>query len=456
MRPACDIVQRNMRTLVHSLYHRIPDHIRLGPAYRMQKALILRSRAWSKREILDWQMGKLQEVLRLAYAQTSYYKTLFDKIGFRPHLLSSPADLRRIPILTRDDVRESRDRIRSNNYPRPALEVATTGGTTGTPLEVYYEKRMTSAVESAFVHDIWGRFGHRPNCRTVWARVSDLTDKLYEVRGLKLVVACGHLQKSTFKEIASAIRTFDPAYLFGYPSSLYLLGQLMQEARMPRFDSLRLIMCSSEDLQDYQREFLRSYYGVPVCNLYGNSERTVIAANCPCSDLMHFYPQYGFVEILDSRGQECTEEGAIGEIISTAFTSPAFPLIRYRTGDFAVFTKQDCGCGWNYKVAKQVHGREPEYIVAASGERRPFIATVNMHSNIFANITQFQLVQPSPGIVQVHVIPKDGFSAADGVAVTGELQRVLGDSVTVTTQVVKRMILTKRGKFRFIIHDRRD
>jgi phenylacetate-CoA ligase len=444
---------RKMKSLLQSIYNQIPAPLRYGSLYRTQRALIRRTSTFTESELTNWQLTKLREVLLAAYRHTPYYRELFDRVSFRPDRFSALEDLQSIPLLTKSKVISMRDAFKSDLFSPDDLRLATTGGTTGVPLGVFYHQRTQGPIENAFIHEIWGRFGFKDSRRMVWARVSKLNGQLYERRGQKLVVDCGQLQRSTFSAIVEAIRYFRPSYLFGYPSSLYLLAQLMLQEGQPAFESIELVMCSSETLDQAQLASLRGFFHAPVCNLYGNSERTVIAANTPACHHMHFYPQYGFVEILNQDGKPCSAEGERGEIITTAFTSPAFPLIRYRTGDYASFSSRRCSCNWNYLTVSEIQGRAQEFLVDVTGERRPFIASVNMHSSVFTPVFQFQLVQPSPGLVDVCVVPKREFADADAQAIALELGRILGAGFEVRVQKVERMRLTSRGKFRFVIHD---
>ncbi len=68
-------------------------------------------------------------------------------------------------------------------------------------------------------------------------------------------------------------------------------------------------------------------------------------------------PQIGIVEVLAPDGSPLTEPGRKGELVVTGFNNPAFPLIRYRTGDVVVRGEPGCSCGRSYTMISEIEGR---------------------------------------------------------------------------------------------------
>lgn len=444
---------KRLKRILLPLYQRIPEGIRRGPVYRDWSAFLEGSQRWAKDEVAAWQFERLREVVRGAYEETVYYRRVFNEAHFNPYHFGGLEDFRRLPILTREVVDRLGSTMISRKYPATALLPASTGGTTARPLTVFHHRKTTAEIERAFVHHVWSKFGYRPEKRLAFLRVSDLSEQLFERRGRTLVLACDKLRRDNFVAYVEAIRQFEPGYLFTYPSSAHLLAQFMLDAGVAPFSSLELIMLSSENLTSEQSEIIRNYFRAPICNLYGNTERTVLASNCPCSGALHFFPEYGLVELLDENGMEVNEVGKRAAVVTTSFTNPEFPLIRYHTGDYVSGIHRECTCQWNYKMAQEVDGREQAYVFTRDSQKVPFIATVNMHARAFRNVMQFQLYQQAPGSVTVRVIPKSGFDVEDEAAVIHELNRVFGNTISLKVERVDRMLLTPRGKYKFVVHD---
>lgn len=429
-----------------------PDEIRYGRVYQEKKQLLKKNRALSLDEIKLWQMHKLMEILRCAYEDTDYYRQLFNENGIFLEDIKTIDDFNKIPFLTKEIVQNNIDKIVSKKYKKGNLIYGTTGGSTGTPLGLYFIKKFSISVEMAFVHDIWNKFDFETNKRHTVLRGAIIDSGLFESHGRTLFLSSYHLTDENMKLYVDKINEFMPKYIQAYPSSISTLCQFMQEHSLPPFQSVKMIMCSSENLLPFQKKLISDVLGVPICNLYGNTEHTSIASNCKYSDKLHFYPEYGYVEFLNNEGKECQYEGEIGEIVSTGFTNPAFPLIRYRSGDIITYTNNKCDCNWNYKIIKEVQGREQEFIITGTG-RKICIAAINMHSNIFNNVRKFQFHQKKYGEVTLKYIAKESFSNKDEKNIYSELMQKMGNDVRLTLEGVDQIPLTKRGKQAFLIQE---
>ena len=131
------------------------------------------------------------------------------------------------------------------------------------------------------------------------------------------------------------IRKFDADFLFGFPSSIYLLASLYVRTgkEPPKF-------LASENTYPDQLEFIKSVFSAKnIFYHYGHSEYATLAFKYQENDQLGFVPFYGVAELLDERGNQITEAGKLGEITVTGF-SHAQPFIRYRTNDYAV--SSDC------------------------------------------------------------------------------------------------------------------
>ena len=434
------------------IYLRIPDEIRFGKIYRKQRQFLRNTIKCSREEIDLWQMEKIKEIVRNAYEESNYYKKLLDNIGMKPDDLQTISDFKKIPSITKEMIQNNLGKIIYKRYNKSQLNYVTTGGSTGIPLGLYYIRGFSKSIEWAFVHDIWSKFGFETNKKHVILRGNVIEKSVVRKRVLELILSSYHLTEGNMSKYIKSIYEFKPEYIQAYPSSISMLCQYMKENSLPPFQSLKMVMCSSENLFSFQKDMIYDVLKVPICNLYGNTEHTCIASNCRFSDYLHFRPEYGFVEILNEMGEECAVEGDIGEIVATSFNNPAFPLIRYKTGDIAIYTNKKCKCGWNYKLIKEIQGREQEFIITNTG-RKICIAAINMHSDIFDHIYQFQFYQNYPGKVTFKFIPKENCSIMDERKIYSEIIKKLGDDVQLNLKRVDKMEVSQRGKHKFLIQE---
>ena len=85
---------------------------------------------------LQWQ--RLQDMLSFVCANNGFYQQRFAVAGVTPDMIKTADDLRRIPILTKEEVRAAGLNLLSRGYATEGLQHARTGGSTGKSLELYY------------------------------------------------------------------------------------------------------------------------------------------------------------------------------------------------------------------------------------------------------------------------------------------------------------------------------
>ncbi|PKL54854.1 MAG: CoF synthetase, partial [Methanomicrobiales archaeon HGW-Methanomicrobiales-6] len=185
---------------------------------------------------------------------------------------------------------------------------------------------------------------------------------------------------------------------------------------------------------------------------YGNSEQTVLAGECEESTRYHIFPEYGIVELIGSDGRPVEGPGAMGEVVATSLTNFICPLIRYRTMDVAVLGQGPCTCGRAYPMLERVEGRLQEFIVTRD-HRFISMTAVNMHSDVFDNVAQFQFYQMREGEVLMKIVKKPGYTDRDTERILRELDKKFEGDVDVTIRFVETIPRTRRGKYQFLIQD---
>src|SRR5262245_35428764 len=93
--------------------------------------------AWSLDRKREWILQRLRFAVRRAYRETVYYRELFDRTGFDPLADFSFEDFSRLPALGREDVRRAGRQLISGDVPPDRLRRDATGGSSGTPTEIW-------------------------------------------------------------------------------------------------------------------------------------------------------------------------------------------------------------------------------------------------------------------------------------------------------------------------------
>ena len=431
----------------------------LIPSYRVYRrmyALLQQSRWWSREELAAYQAEVLSRLLDHAYENVPYYRRVFDDRGLVPADIRTPGDLTLLPFLTKEIVQANIADLKARNYPETAFEYVRTSGSTGTPMGFYYERGASRAKEWAFMKTQWDRVGYRFTDRCVVLRghvVNPAPDGTYWKKALFgrwLIMSSHCMTEETLPAYVDRIRRFRPRFIHAYPSTAVILARYMREHDVAPFPTVKAVLCGSENLYPWQRSLLAEAFGCRVFSWYGNSEQTVLAGECEESTHYHIFPEYGVVELIGQDDRPVEGPGAMGEVVATSLTNFVCPLIRYRTMDVAVATKEQCSCGRQYPLLERVEGRLQEFIVTRNGNLIS-VTPINYESGAFENIRQFQMYQEEMGELVMKVVRKPTYTEEDTRQLTRELRWQLGDEVNVHIRFVDEIPRTRGGKFRYLI-----
>lgn len=417
-----------------------------------------KSQYWTKEKIETYQREQLRNLLVHSYENVPYYHKLFDKIGFSPYDFKSFEDLHKLPFLTKEIIRDNVQDLKAQDYPDYAFSYMTTGGTTASPLGVYEEKNISYIKELAYTKIFFDWINLNFYDKSVFLRGTVIADSdkgpywKYTLFHRFLILSSYHMTEGNLSVYVEKIRKFKPKYFAAYPSSLCILAKYMKKNNIPPFSSLKFIICGAETLYPWQRTFLEDVFQCKIHETYGNTEQAVLANTCKNSNFFHFYPEYGYVEFIDRNGNPVINDYEAAEIVATGFKNDIFPFIRYKTDDRCIYTSQKCSCGHNYPLAVCIEGRwsSSDFLISTD-DRLVSITAMNMHSDIFDNLKQFQFYQEKKGEVIFRIIKMDSYTDNDEKNIRQQLLKKLGDNFSLTIVYVEEIPRTLRGKQKFLI-----
>jgi phenylacetate-CoA ligase len=238
-----------------------------------------------------------------------------------------------------------------------------------------------------------------------------------------------------------------PSILRGYPSFIADIADYILKNNISIPFSIKGVELTAENAYDWQVEKIKKAFRARVFFQYGHSEVSVFGYTFDDTYEYHCSPFYGYTEVLDS-DRIHVKKGEIGEIVVTGFYNRAFPFVRYRTGDLAVFGGDEEGV----VRLKKIIGRTQDYIYRRDGQRVALTALVfGQHYHAFRNMLKWQIVQGIPGRVEIRIVRGEGFSSDD----EKEIRRRFKDicDVDVDFEFVDSIALTSRGKFKFLVQN---
>jgi phenylacetate-CoA ligase len=424
----------------------------LGRSFRENQEHVHEAQWWNAERVREYQLGKLREVLKLAYEKTPFYRRMFDAVGFRPGDLHSLSEACRLPVIERKVICENLPDMCTKSVKNLDVDFGATGGMSGIPLH-FYLNASRSSVEYAYLTASWERVGYTVGTPMAVLRGRTVRidrDGLYHEYDPILrhhYYSSFHMSDENMARYLGHIAGIGPCFMHVYPSCVIALARFIRrkDAQAPR--NVRGIIAESEIVYPEQREMVEDVFRCRLFSCYGHSEKLVLAAGCEQTNDYHVWPTYGYFELLDEDGSPVTTPGRRGEIVGTGFINTVMPFIRYRTGDWATYVGSRCeACGREHIILRDIRGhRVQEVLIAADGSEIPWTA-LNMHDDTFLRVRQFQFVQEKPGQAVLQVVPAEGFSEGDAGRIRRNLGRKLDSQLTFTVELVDAIPLTARGK----------
>jgi phenylacetate-CoA ligase len=419
-----------------------------GSSFQQRLAALQESEHFDAERLYALQCTGVRRVVQAA-AHTSYYQELFRELSIRTDDLRTPEDLRRLPLLEKETVRQAPERFVDERLERRHLRVAYTSGTSGTPLRIYFTTDF-EAEEEAFLARQWRWVGFRRGDRRVRLR-GDLVASVdrqatkpwrRNFADRELRMSAYHLSTETARAYVERIKAFGPRALIAYPSSAAILAAFVRDQSW--HCTVPLVFTSSETLSARQRDLIETTFGAQVLDHYGLTESTVAIQECEQGSY-HVIPEYGVTELVPI----ATDASAgLCEIISTGLVNKAMPLIRYRTGDY-VRRRVDarCPCDRAFPVVQEIIGRQDDVVVSASGAR------VGRLDHVFKGLTDLvesQIVQEPDRRIRVRVVPGRGYNQRTAEALARNLRERVGN-LPIEVEAVTAIPRGANGKFRAVL-----
>jgi phenylacetate-coenzyme A ligase PaaK-like adenylate-forming protein len=442
------------KEVLSPFYYRLPMRVWAPRLYWETRQLLRESQWWDEGRLREYQMAELRRMLRHCAANVPYYRRLFRCVGFDPEAVRGVTDLQGLPLLDRETLCASPQDFLAENVKPWRRAYYTTGGTMGRPLGLYGLKDGGWR-ERAFMDLLWERVGYTRQHLRAMLRGSVIHRRecwKFDAKEHAFLFSNFHMTGENASAYAQVMKRYRIPYLHSYPSAVMDFARHLKDQGIepPRF---RAILVSSENLYPGQREFMQSFFGCRVFSWFGHSENTVLAGECERTSCYHIFPEYGVVEIVREDAKLAEQEGEEGELVGTSLYNRAMPLVRYRTGDWAVVGPQRCPCGRRYPLLGETRGRWLQEMLVGKLDNLISMTALNMHSGVFDRVQQFQFYQQEKGRVDLRIVPKPEYSERDSTAILRALQAKMGDTMNIELKFTDRIPLTARGKFRFIIQE---
>jgi len=426
-----------------------------GPAFRRIFRQLHKSQWWSHEQLGDLQIRRLRDMLRFAQEHVPFYRKRFAEYGVSWDQVQSVEDLKRFPILTKEDVRKNRFELLADVKPKSELIRQSTSGTTGSPLEVLMT-RQTYLTEKAWIqrHRTWGGYDNRFWRATFggYKVVPIEQDKppfwRFNYPWKQIHFSTFHMSENNLRHYVEALRSNNIRFLDGYPSTLHIMARYL--VSVGQTIPMRAVFTGAEPLYDLQRETIESAFSCKVFDYYGLTEKVISAGECDHHSGLHVSMEHVVVEILSPQDGRVGENGAVGELVGTSLVNTAMPLIRYRTGDIAYPSPQRCSCGRGLEMIGPVKTKVEDIVICADG-RHISASNLTYPFKPIHSIDESQIVQESLTDVVVRIVRGPDYTDDDEKRLLDGLRERLGPATRIRAEYVDEIERTSTGKFRFVV-----
>jgi phenylacetate-CoA ligase len=420
-----------------------------------------------RNELRHLQLKRLQDVAGRVYHQVPFYRKKFDEAGVKPDEIQNLEDLARLPFTQKNDLRD--------NYPygmfavplREIVRIHSSSGTTGIPTVVGYTKKdletwsnlvarfvtavgvtCEDVVQISFGYGLFtGGFGLHYGMERVGATVIPVSSGNTE-RQIKIM-----------KDFGSTALVATPSY------ALYMAEVAKEMGLGPGNLKLRVGLFGAEPWSENMRKELQKAWGISATDNYGLSEviGPGVSGECTFCAGLHISEDHFIPEIVDPVTGELKGPGEEGELVLTALTKEALPIIRYRTKDITALNYEKCECGRTLVRMRKTLGRSDDMLI---------IRGVNVFpSQIESVLMEIEEVEPHYLLIvdridyldqlEVHVeVPEPVFTGnlRDLEALTEKIKRKIDSLLNIGVKVKlvePKSIERSQGKAKRVIDKRK-
>jgi phenylacetate-CoA ligase len=424
-----------------------------GMGRRMKELQRLERMPLEENRSRQWQA--ISRLLKHAYDSTPFYRQRLESLGAEPEDIRSFDDLQRIPALTRDDMRGNLEGLWSRRYPKEALKIAATGGTTDTPVPLLRSPEcLGEKLAVQFHFNSWAGMWPGDKVFLLWGAQQDYSPnpswrwRFYLRYLMRTVIApTSLLSPAILESYRQLLNDFQPKIIYAYPTPLTLFCEYLLDSKRP-FHRPRTAICTAEPLLLHQRQVIEQTLRCEVFEHYGTRDFGMVGAECEAHQGMHLNPSAVFVEFVPVEG---ADEDGLHEILVTDLLNYGMPLIRYRINDCAVPAPTPCACGRGFPLIKKIVGRTTDNFYLANGSVVPGVSLTNRVIQVCPGLKKVQVIQNTLSDFHIRYVPGPDFSASDLALLGSKLRVFFPDPLQWTFEEVAEIERERSGKTRFCI-----
>lgn len=320
----------------------------------------------SREEIRKIQSERLVKQVQNVWDNVPMYRKRMEEAGLTPADIQSVDDLHKLPFIEKDDLR---DQYPYGLLARPLSEcvrIQSTSGTTGRRVVAFYTQHDLDLWEDCCARAIVAAGGTKDDvCHVsygygLFTGGPGLNGGSHRVGCLTLPMSSGNTDRQIqfMTDLGSTIICCTPSYAAYLAESIHERGVRDQI-------KLKAGIFGAEAWTEEMRHDIEEKLGIKAYDIYGLTEISGPGVSFECSEQtgMHVNEDHFIPEIINPKTGEVLPDGEKGELVFTSITKEAFPLMRYRTRDICVLSREKCSCGRTHVKMSKPLGRSDDMLI---------------------------------------------------------------------------------------------
>ena len=312
------------------------------------------------------QNERLVKQVQHVWDHVPYYRKKMEEKGVTPADIQGVEDLHKLPFLCKDDLREAYPYGLLGMPLSDCVRIHSTSGTTGKRVVAFYTQQDVDLWDDCCARAIVAAGGTKEDvCHIAYGfglftGGAGLNGGSHKVGCLTLPMSSGNTDRQLqfMTDLGSTILCCTPSY------AAYLAESIQEQGLRDQI-KLKAGIFGAEAWSEDMRHDIENKLGIKAYDIYGLTETSGPGVAFECSEQtgMHINEDHFIAEIIDPDTGEVLPEGSKGELVFTAITKQAFPLLRYRTRDICVLTRKQCSCGRTHVKMCKPMGRSDDMLI---------------------------------------------------------------------------------------------
>lgn len=317
-------------------------------------------------ELCTLQNERFMKQIKHVWDNVPYYRKKMEEKGVTLDDIKSIDDLHKLPFLTKADLRDAYPYGLMGKPLSDCVRIQSTSGTTGKRVVAFYTQHDIDLWEDCCARAIVAAGGTKDDvCHVsygygLFTGGPGLNGGSHKVGCLTLPMSSGNTDRQLqfMTDLGSTILCCTPSY------AAYLAESIHEQGLRDKI-KLKAGIFGAEAWSEDMRRDIEDKLGIKAYDIYGLTETSGPGVSFECSEQtgMHINEDHFIAEIIDPETGEVLPEGSKGELVFTAITKEAFPLMRYRTRDICVLSRKKCSCGRTFIKMSKPMGRSDDMLI---------------------------------------------------------------------------------------------